>query len=185
MSPLGQERKSSAAKCLYGSERLVILSHESIANEDRRPDSAGRVKIWQRANALVWSPHEEYAASGRGWAVAVESVVNGSAGPGVRTAARDAGLVRVIGPVGLTAAIVNSVVGSGVFLLPGAIAAGAGRFGPLAFLACAVAMGPVVVCFAEGGRLMPTSGGPYAYIEAAFGRLAGFIAASLLLVGCV
>ena len=104
---------------------------------------------------------------------------------GFPTSTRDAGLVRVIGPVGLTAAIVNSVVGSGVFLLPGAIAAGAGRFGPLAFLACAVAMGPVVVCFAEGGRLMPTSGGPYAYIEAAFGRLAGFIAASLLLVGCV
>jgi amino acid transporter len=59
--------------------------------------------------------------------VAVESVVNGSAGPDVRTAERDSGLVRVIEPVGLTAAIVNSVVGSGVFLLPGAIAAGAGR----------------------------------------------------------
>ena len=84
----------------------------------------------------------------------------------------------------LTAAIINSVVGSGVFLLPGAIAAGAGRFGPLAFLACAVAMGPVIVCFAEGGRLMPMSGGPYAYIEAAFGRLAGFVAAILLLLGC-
>jgi basic amino acid/polyamine antiporter, APA family len=117
--------------------------------------------------------------------VAVESVVNGSAGPDVRTAERDSGLVRVIGPVGLTAAIVNSVVGSGAFLLPGAIAAGAGRFGPLAFLACAVAMGPVVICFAEGGRRVPTSGGPYGYIEAAFGPPAGFIAASLLLVGCV
>ena len=106
----------------------------------------------------------------------VESVVNGSAGPGVRTTERDSGLVRVIGPMGLTAAIVNSVVGSGAFLLPGAIAAGAGRFGPLAFLACAVAMGPVVICFAEGGRRVPTSGGPYGYIEAAFGPLAGFIA---------
>jgi amino acid transporter len=102
-----------------------------------------------------------------------------------KTSARDAGLVRVIGPVGLTAAIINSVVGSGAFLLPGAIAAGAGRLGPLAFLACAVAMGPVVMCFAEGGRRVPTSGGPYGYIEAAFGPLAGFIAASLLLVGCV
>ena len=103
---------------------------------------------------------------------------------GFSASTRDAGLVRVIGSVALTAAIINSVVGSGVFLLPGAIAAGAGRFGPLAFLACALAMGPVIVCFAEGGRLMPMSGGPYAYIEAAFGRLAGFIAAILLLVGC-
>jgi basic amino acid/polyamine antiporter, APA family len=111
--------------------------------------------------------------------------VSGAATYDLATPTRDAGLVRVIGPVGLTAAIVNSVVGSGVFLLPGAIAAGAGRLGPLAFLACAVAMGPVIVCFAQGGRLMATSGGPYAYIEAAFGRLAGFIAASLLLVGCV
>lgn len=104
---------------------------------------------------------------------------------GLTASTRDAGLVRVIGPVGLTAGIINSVVGSGAFLLPGAIAAGAGRFGPLAFLACAVAMGPVIICFAEGGRRVPTSGGPYGYIEAAFGPLAGFIAASLLLVGCV
>jgi amino acid transporter len=44
---------------------------------------------------------------------------------------------------------------------------------------------PVVMCFAEGGRRVPASGGPYGYIEAAFGPLAGFIAASLLLVGCV
>jgi len=105
--------------------------------------------------------------------------------PGATPSTRDAGLVRVIGPVGLTAAIINSVVGSGAFLLPGAIAAGAGRFGPIAFLACAVAMTPVVICFAEGGRRVPTSGGPYGYIEAAFGPLAGFVAACLLLVGCV
>jgi APA family basic amino acid/polyamine antiporter len=117
--------------------------------------------------------------------VDVESVVNGSAGPGVRTAARDSGLVRVIGPLGLTAAVVNSVVGASIFVIPAAMAAGAGSLAPLAFLACAVAMAPVVICFAAGGRRVPTSGGPCGYIEAAFGPMAGFIAGTLLSVGCV
>jgi len=117
--------------------------------------------------------------------VEVESVVSGLTGPGVRTAARDSGLVRVIGPLGLTAAIVNSVVGSAIFVVPAAMAVGAGSLAPLAFLACAVAMAPVVICFAAGGRRVPTSGGPCGYVEAAFGPMAGFIAGTLLSVGCV
>jgi basic amino acid/polyamine antiporter, APA family len=117
--------------------------------------------------------------------VEVESVVSGLTGPGVRTAARDSGLVRVIGPLGLTAAIVNSVVGSAIFVVPAAMAVGAGSLAPLAFLACAVAMAPVVICFAAGGRRVPTSGGACGYVEAAFGPMAGFIAGTLLSVGCV
>ena len=91
----------------------------------------------------------------------------------------------MIGPLGLAAAIVNSVVGAGIFLLPAAMAAVAGVLAPWAFLACAVVLGPVVICFAEGGRRVPTSGGTYGYIEAAFGPLAGFIAGTLLSVSCV
>jgi APA family basic amino acid/polyamine antiporter len=91
----------------------------------------------------------------------------------------------VIGPLGLTAAIVNSVVGSAIFVVPAAMAVGAGSLAPLAFLACAAAMAPVVICFAAGGRRVPASGGPCGYIEAAFGPMAGFIAGTLLSVGCV
>jgi amino acid transporter len=55
----------------------------------------------------------------------------------------------------------------------------------LAFLVCAVAIGSVAICFAEGGSRIPTSGGAYGYIEAAFGPLTGYIAGTLLWLGDV
>ncbi len=94
--------------------------------------------------------------------------------------ARDAGLAKTIGTFGLTASIVNSVVGAGIFVVPASMAMAAGAHAYLAFLACALAMGMVVLCFAEGGRRVPTSGGPYGYIDAAFGPLAGSVAGTLL-----
>jgi amino acid transporter len=70
---------------------------------------------------------------------------------------------------------VNGVVGAGIFSLPAAMGAAAGARAPLAYLACAVAMGMVVTCFAEAGSRMPTSGGVYGYVADAFGGLAGFL----------
>jgi len=92
---------------------------------------------------------------------------------------RDAGLLRRIGPWALGAAIVNGVVGAGIFSLPSAMSAAAGARAPLAYLACAVAMGMVVTCFAEAGSRMPTSGGVYGYVADAFGEFAGFICGML------
>jgi APA family basic amino acid/polyamine antiporter len=98
---------------------------------------------------------------------------------------RDAGLVRAVGTWGLTASLINIVVGAGIFAVPGALAGAIGSYAPLAFLVCAVAVGSVAICFAEGGSRMPTSGGAYGYIEAAFGPLTGFIAGTLLCFGDV
>ena len=98
---------------------------------------------------------------------------------------RDTGLLRTIGTRGLAANIINGVIGAGIFAVPAALAACIGPYGPLAFLVCGVAIGAVAVCFAEGGSRMPTSGGPYGYIEAVFGPLAGFIAGTLLWLGNV
>ena len=98
---------------------------------------------------------------------------------------RDAGLVRAIGPWGLAASIVNIVVGAGIFAVPGALAACIGPYAPLAFLVCGVAIGSVAICFAEGGSRIPTSGGAYGYVEAAFGPLVGYIAGTLLWLGNV
>lgn len=98
---------------------------------------------------------------------------------------RDAGLVRTVGTLGLAASIINMVVGAGIFVVPAAMAAAAGSRAYLAFLICALAMGAVVLCFAEGGRRIPTSGGAYGYIECAFGPLAASIAGTLLWVGNV
>jgi APA family basic amino acid/polyamine antiporter len=98
---------------------------------------------------------------------------------------RDEGLVRKVGPWGLAASVVSIVVGAGIFAVPGALAAAVGPYAPLAFLVCGMAIGAVAVCFAEGGSGMPTSGGVYGYIEAAFGPLTGYVAGILLLVGDV
>jgi len=93
---------------------------------------------------------------------------------------RDAGLVRAVGPWALAASIVNMVVGAGIFAVPASLAASVGPFAPLAFLVCAIAVGSIAICFAEGGSRVPTSGGAYGYIETAFGPLAGYVAGSML-----
>src|SRR3982750_3991255 len=93
---------------------------------------------------------------------------------------RDHGLVRAIGPIAFAAAITNEVVGSGLYRLPASMATAAGVAAPLAYLACLVAMSAVVLCFAEAGSRVPTSGGPYGYVEAAFGKMPGFVAGILV-----
>ncbi len=100
-------------------------------------------------------------------------------------ATRDAGLVRGIGFWALTANIVNGVVGAGIFTLPAAVALQAGAAAPLAYLVCGVVMAGVVVCFAEAGSRVPTSGGAYGTVEAAFGPATGFVAGMLMLVSDV
>lgn len=98
---------------------------------------------------------------------------------------RDQGLRRGIGFIGLTAAIINVVVGAGIFSLPAGMAQAAGPYALLAYLVCALAMGAVVLCCAEAGSRVPTSGGIYGYVEAAFGPLPGFVAGVLLWLSCV
>ncbi len=96
---------------------------------------------------------------------------------------RDEGLVRVIGPGALGINVVNMVVGAGIFVLPGRIAADLGASAILAYLVCSVAVALVFLCFAEVGSRITRSGGAYAYIEEAFGPLAGFIASILFWFG--
>lgn len=103
-----------------------------------------------------------------------------------RTLSRDApppaeaSLVRTIGVLGLAAGIVNVTIGGGIFRLPADIAAQLGPTAPLAYLLCAIAMGLIVTCMAEAGSRVSLTGGPYAYIETAFGPFVGFLAGFLL-----
>ena len=92
----------------------------------------------------------------------------------------DGGLVRALGVPGLTANIVNTTIGAGIFVLPASVAALMGAAAPLAFVLCAIVMGLVVTSFALAGSRISTSGGLYGYVETAFGRYAGFIAGTLL-----
>jgi len=96
----------------------------------------------------------------------------------------EAGLVRALGVWGLAASIVNITIGGGIFRAPGAMEV-TGRLGaaaPLAYVVCAVAMLFVVLCFAEAGSRVALTGGPYAYVERAFGGFAGFTVGWLLWV---
>src|SRR5687768_16210971 len=89
-------------------------------------------------------------------------------------------LVRALGVRALAATTVNVIVGGGIFGLPSEVAQGLGAAAPLAYLVCAVAMGLIVLCFADAGSRVSSSGGPYAYVEVALGPFVGFLAGVLL-----
>lgn len=90
------------------------------------------------------------------------------------------GLTRAIGVLGLSAAIFNTTVGGGIFRLPGSVTEMIGPSAPLVYVICALAMGLIVLCFAEAGSRVSMTGGPYAYVELVFGPYAGFMSGVLL-----
>src|ERR687885_2536595 len=92
-------------------------------------------------------------------------------------------LLRAVGVWGLAASIVNVTVGGGIFGLPAAVAGMLGAAAPAAYLVCAVAMALIVLCFAEAGSRVSLTGGPYAYVEVAFGPYVGFLAGVMLWLG--
>jgi len=94
--------------------------------------------------------------------------------------ARDASLVRALGTWGLAAGIVNVTIGGGIFRLPAGAADALGPAAPLAYVVCAIAMGLIVVCFAEAGSRVSLTGGLYAYVEVAFGPFLGFLTGVML-----
>ncbi|MCB1572448.1 MAG: amino acid permease, partial [Xanthomonadales bacterium] len=100
--------------------------------------------------------------------------------PAAATLEGEAALVRAVGGVSLAAAIINIIVGSGIFLLPALLFTRMGSSAPLAFLAGALAIVPIALCFAAIGSRAATTGGPYTYVAAAFGPFPGFVAGALM-----
>jgi APA family basic amino acid/polyamine antiporter len=94
-------------------------------------------------------------------------------------AASDAGLVRAIGARQLTASIINTTIGAGIFVLPAVASAGLGAAAPIAYLVCAALMALIVCCFAAAGSRVSLTGGVYAYVDTAFGPFVGFLAGVL------
>jgi APA family basic amino acid/polyamine antiporter len=88
-------------------------------------------------------------------------------------------LVRGIGIPALTANIISSTIGAGIFVLPAAMSRALGPAAPVAFVCCAIAMALFVTCFAIAGSRVSLTGGLYAYVEVAFGRYVGFLAGVL------
>lgn len=82
-------------------------------------------------------------------------------------------LIRAIGRWSLAALILNSIIGTGVFILPGTIAGTLGWPGIFAWVLAALIIGAMVFCFAEVASRFMGAGGAYLYAEVAFGRFAG------------
>jgi amino acid transporter len=87
----------------------------------------------------------------------------------------DEGLKRVIGVSGLSLAMVNFTIGAGIFVLPAIVSMNIGAFGIFAYLFCGILMACVMLCYAEIGSRVTSSGGAYAYVKAAFGSFTGNI----------
>jgi APA family basic amino acid/polyamine antiporter len=81
-----------------------------------------------------------------------------------------------LGTAACTAIVVGNMVGSGFYLSPSAVA----PYGTLAIVMWIV-MGGGAIClgltFAKLARLVPATGGPYAYTRMAYGDFAGFLIA--------
>ncbi|MCM4151057.1 amino acid permease [Arenibacter sp. N53] len=94
-------------------------------------------------------------------------------------------LKRNIGTWGLSANLINIMIGAGIFVLPAVVAAGLGSASVLAYLFCGLLISLVMLCFAEIGSKITDTGGAYAYIEGVFGKYFGFIAAVLFLLATI
>jgi amino acid transporter len=92
----------------------------------------------------------------------------------------EAALIKAVGFIALTAAVINIIIGSGIFKLPGSLASQLGAAAPWAFAAGAVAIVPIALCFAAAGSRVAATGGPYTYVANAFGEFPGFVAGALM-----
>src|SRR4030081_1244094 len=92
----------------------------------------------------------------------------------VSTAAPAPTLRRALGRWDLTAIGINQVIGGAIFLMPSQVAAQIGAWSPIAFVLMGLASLAVALCFAEVGSRFDSTGGPYLYTRAAFGRFAAF-----------
>jgi amino acid transporter len=96
---------------------------------------------------------------------------------------KEEGLKRVIGVAGLSLNIINVTVGAGIFALPAIVGVELGAFSIFAYLFCGIMMAAIMLCYAEIGTRITSSGGSYAYVESVFGDYAGFIVSWLAVFG--
>src|SRR5215470_2464348 len=93
-------------------------------------------------------------------------------------------LVRAIGRAGFTALVVNCIIGTSIFGMPGEVYRRLGAASPLAMIAGGVCMAIFIACAAEVGSQFSEAGGPYLYARRTLGRFAGVLVAwFLMLVG--
>jgi basic amino acid/polyamine antiporter, APA family len=83
-------------------------------------------------------------------------------------------LKRSMGLWMATALVVGNMIGSGIFLLPATLADAAGPVSLIGWAFTGAGALLLALVFANLGRALPRTGGPYAYAKRAFGDFAGF-----------
>jgi amino acid transporter len=84
------------------------------------------------------------------------------------------GLHRGLGRFDVVALCVNSIVGAGVFALPGTLALDAGKYSLAIILVAFAIVGLLALSMAEVASRFDRTGGPQVYAQHTFGPLAGF-----------
>ncbi len=81
--------------------------------------------------------------------------------------------IRSIGRWTMTALVINCIIGSGIFGVPGELTRLLGRASPFAMIFAAVGMAVIMACIAEVASQFSEPGGPYLYVRTALGRFLG------------
>jgi APA family basic amino acid/polyamine antiporter len=88
----------------------------------------------------------------------------------------ESGLRRVLGPVGLTAIGIGAVIGSGIFVTTGRVAAqNAGPGVVLSFVVAGLGCALAGFCYAEFASMAPSAGSAYSYAYATLGELLAWV----------
>jgi basic amino acid/polyamine antiporter, APA family len=86
----------------------------------------------------------------------------------------DEGLVRGIRRWDLVAIAINGIIGAGIFGLPSKVFSLIGTYSIVAFVACALVVALIILCFAEVSSRFDETGGPYLYAREAFNPAVAF-----------
>lgn len=85
-------------------------------------------------------------------------------------------LKRVLGPVALTSLGLGAIIGAGIFVITGRVAAmNAGPAIVVSFLIAALGCALAALCYAEFAAMVPVSGSAYTYAYASLGELCAWI----------
>ncbi|HVI70748.1 MAG TPA: APC family permease, partial [Pyrinomonadaceae bacterium] len=80
----------------------------------------------------------------------------------------EADLVRGIRRWDLLALTINGIIRAGIFALPAIVYSLIGTYSIIAFVACALVVALIILCFAEVSSRFDETGGPYLYAREAF-----------------
>jgi len=84
----------------------------------------------------------------------------------------EGGLRRALGPVSLTALGIGAIIGSGIFVMTGRVAAeDAGPAVALSFIVAGLACALAALCYAELASMVPVAGSAFTYAQAALGEI--------------